>query len=56
MLVRFLKAGTHSPHEAEPSNNWRLAIGAFNNEVRNDDDSRILPYDLPIPDYTKLEP
>ena len=56
MLVRFLKAGKHSPHEAEPSNNWRLAIGAFNNEVRGEDDSRILPYDLPIPDYTKLEP
>lgn len=56
MLVRFLKAGSRCGFEPEPSNNWRCAIGAFNNEVRNDDDSRILPYDLPIPDYTKLEP
>ncbi|SHL80331.1 hypothetical protein SAMN05720762_1158 [Fibrobacter sp. UWH4] len=31
-------------------------IGAFNNEVKGDDDSRILPYDLPIPNYNKLEP
>ena len=35
-------------------NAWQTAIWAFNNEVQGDDDSRILPYDLPMPDYRKL--
>ena len=33
---------------------WQTAIWAFNNEVRGDDDNRMLPYDLPMPDYRKL--
>lgn len=33
---------------------WQTAIWAFNNEVRADDDNRMLPYDLPMPDYRRL--
>ena len=35
-------------------NTWQEAIWAFNNEVRADDDNRILPMDLPMSDYRKL--
>ena len=33
---------------------WWTAIWAFNNEVEGIDDSRMLPYDLPMPDYRRL--
>ena len=35
-------------------NTWQRVISAFNNEVQGDDDNRILPMDLPMPDYRKL--
>ena len=35
-------------------NTWQRVISAFNNEVQGDDDNRMLPYDLPMPDYRKL--
>ncbi|MBR2899701.1 MAG: hypothetical protein IKC23_08815 [Fibrobacter sp.] len=35
-------------------NVWQVAISAFNNEVEGVDDSRMLPEDLPMPDYRRL--
>jgi hypothetical protein len=35
-------------------NVWQVAISAFNNEVEGVDESRALPYDLPMPDYKML--
>ena len=56
MLMKFLKIKCRSIFSDKCTNNWMSIIGAFNNEVQGDDDSRILPYDLPIPNYNKLEP
>ena len=56
MLMKFLKTKCRSIFSDKYTNNWMSVIGAFNNEVQGDDDSRILPYDLPIPDYNKLKP
>ena len=56
MLMNFLKIKCRSIFSDKCTNNWMSIIGAFNNEVQGDDDSRILPYDLPIPNYNKLEP
>ena len=56
MLMKFLKTKCRSIFSDKCTNNWMSVIGAFNNEVQGDDDSRILPYDLPIPNYNKLEP
>ena len=56
MLMKFLKTKCRSIFSDKYTNNWMNVIGAFNNEVQGDDDSRILPYDLPIPNYNKLEP
>lgn len=33
---------------------WHAIIAAFNNEVQADDDSRMLPENLPMPDYRRL--
>lgn len=56
MLMKFLKTKSKSIFSGNCINNWMKVIGAFNNEIEGDDDSRILPYDLPIPNYNKLEP
>ena len=56
MLMKFLKTKCRSIFSDKCTNNWMSIIGAFNNEVQGDDDGRILPYDLPIPNYNKLEP
>ena len=56
MLMKFLKTKCKSAFSDKCTNNWMSVIGAFNNEVQGDDDSRILPYNLPIPNYNKLEP
>ena len=56
MLMKFLKTKCRSIFSDKYTNNWMSVIGAFNNEVQGDDESRILPYDLPIPNYNKLEP
>ena len=56
MLKDFLETKCRSAISDKCTNNWMSVIGAFNNEVKGDDDSRILPYDLPIPNYNKLEP
>lgn len=56
MLMDFLETKCRSAISDKCTNNWMRIIGAFNNEVQGDDDSRILPYDLPIPNYNKLEP
>ncbi len=56
MLMKFLKTKCRSIFSDNCTNNWMSVIGAFNNEVQGDDDKRILPYDLPIPNYNKLEP
>ena len=56
MLMDFLETKCRSAISDKCTNNWMSIIGAFNNEVQGDDDSRILPYDLPIPNYNKLEP
>ncbi len=52
ILCNFLK----SPKERNEDvhNVWQAAIFAFNNEVEGVDESRTLPYDLPMPDYRKL--
>ena len=55
MLMEFLKIKRPYTSDNEPSNNWQCVIRAFNNKIR-DESYRILPYDTPIPDYTKLEP
>ncbi|WP_290917428.1 hypothetical protein [Fibrobacter sp.] len=55
MLMKFLRTKCRSIFSDKCTNNWMSVIGAFNNEVQGDDDSRILPYDLPIPNYNKLE-
>ena len=56
MLMKFLKTKCRRIFSDKCTNNWMSVIGAFNNEVQGDDDGRILPYDLPIPNYNKLEP
>lgn len=56
MLMKFLKTKSRSIFSDKCTSNWMSVIGAFNNEVQGDDDSRILPYDLPIPNYNKLKP
>ena len=55
MLMEFLKIKRPYASDNEPSNNWQCVIRAFNNKIR-DEAYRILPYNTPIPDYTKLEP
>lgn len=48
-LCAFLNQPKHSYDSI-----WRSIIAAFNNEVQADDDSRMLPEDLPMPDYRRL--
>ena len=55
MFMEFLKIKRPYASDNEPSNNWQCVIRAFNNKIR-DEAYRILPYNTPIPDYTKLEP
>ena len=56
MLMEFLNIKRPFASDNEPSNNWQSVIRTFNNIIRGDETDRILPYDMPIPDYTKLEP
>ena len=56
MLMEFLNIKRPFASDNEPSNNWQSVIRTFNNVIRGDETDRILPYDIPIPDYTKLEP
>ena len=52
-LMEFLKTPiTVGPCDVK--NCWRSAIWTFNNEV--EPETRHLALDIPIPDYTKLEP
>ena len=55
-LMEFLNIKRPLASDNEPSNNWQSVIRTFNNVIRGDETDRILPYDMPIPDYTKLEP
>ena len=55
-LMEFLNIKRPFASDNEPSNNWQSVIRNFNNVIRGDETDRILPYDMPIPDYTKLEP
>ncbi|WP_295680474.1 hypothetical protein [uncultured Fibrobacter sp.] len=55
-LMEFLNIKRPFASDNEPSNNWQSVIRTFNNIIRGDETDRILPYDTPIPDYTKLEP
>ncbi len=56
MLMEFLNIKRPFASDDEPLNNWQCVIAAFNNKIRDDETGRILPYNTPIPDYTKLEP
>lgn len=51
-LCDFLKSPKERPDDIH--NVWQVAISAFNNEVEGVDESRALPYDLPMPDYRRL--
>ncbi len=54
VLYDFLKTPIEWSSRVGIHNVWQAAIWAFNNEVQADDDSRMLPEDLPIPDYRML--
>lgn len=53
VLCEYLKTPLESSCKGV-HNVWQTAIWAFNNEVEGIDESRMLPYDLPMPDYRKL--
>ena len=53
-LCRCLKSAKNRVDD-KVSCTWQETIWAFNNEVRADDDKRVLPMDLPMPDYRKLQ-
>lgn len=53
ILCEFLKSPKDNGCD-DVHNVWQKAISAFNNEVEGVDDSRILPLDLPMPDYRKV--
>ena len=52
-LYDYLKTPKENP-TTYIRNTWQRVISAFNNEVQGDDDSRMLPYDLHMPDYRNL--
>ena len=53
ILCEFLKSPKDNGCD-DVHNVWQKVISAFNNEVEGVDDSRILPPDLPMPDYRML--
>jgi hypothetical protein len=52
-LYDYLNSPTENPM-TDIHNTWQRVISAFNNEVQGDDDNRMLPYDLSMPDYRRL--
>ncbi len=52
-LCEYLKTPLESSCKGV-HNVWLTAIWAFSNEVEGIDESRMLPFDLPMPDYRRL--
>lgn len=53
ILCEFLKLPKNSGCD-DVHTEWQKAIFAFDNEVEGIDEKRILPFDLPMPDYRRL--
>ncbi|MBO4435902.1 MAG: hypothetical protein J5791_03330 [Fibrobacter sp.] len=53
-LCEYLKTPIEGCSRVGVHNVWQTAIWAFNNEVEGIDEKRMLPLDLPMPDYRRL--